>query len=371
MINLQDKKDCCGCSACVRICPKQCINFDEDEYGFRYPLVNESLCIDCGLCENVCPCINQSAHKKPQKVYSAINPNEDVRMQSSSGGIFTMLAESIIEEKGVVFGARFNENWDVLHDYTETKDGIKAFRGSKYVQSHIGDTYILVREFLKSGRKVLFTGTPCQISGLRLFLRKNYENLLTVEVACHGVPSPLIWQSYLKDKSSGKIIENVSFRDKTSGYRTYSTNYKIDGKIQKKYYKYDTYMLGFIYNLYLRPSCFNCPSKGGSSGCDILIADFWGVNSILEDNKGLSLVVINTPTGENYFNKLNCILELVNYDDAVKANPCLEHSTKESPAYQSFWTSYKKDGIITLKQFTKKYLPSFRFRIKQFIHRFI
>lgn len=371
MIQITDKHNCCGCSACASICPKHCITMQADNEGFLYPKASEVDCIDCRLCEKVCPCLNQNEPRDPLKVYAAINPNEEIRMKSSSGGIFTMLAEAIIDEGGVVFGARFDENWEVIHDYTEIKDGINAFRGSKYVQSRIGDTYLLVQEFLTQGRKVLYSGTPCQISGLRRFLRKEYRNLVTIEVACHGVPSPLVWREYLKAKSKGKPIENVSFRDKSSGYSSYSTNYKIDGRTYKKYYKYDRYMLGFIHNLYLRPSCFNCPSKGGRSGSDIMIADFWGAKNISEDDKGLNLVVIYSPTGWMYINKLNSILETANYDEAIKVNPCLVCSTKESPEYHAFWVSFKMDGIVALNHHTKKYLPSLSYKIKQLIRRFI
>ena len=199
MIHILDKHSCCGCAACVQACPKQCISFNEDEQGFRYPLVDESICIDCGLCEKVCPVIHQLDAKKPLKVYAAQNPNEEIRLKSSSGGIFTMLAESVIDEGGVVFGAQFDKNWEVEHAYTESKEGLAAFRGSKYLQSRTGETYKQTRDFLKAGRSVLYSGTSCQIAGLKKFLRKEYENLITVDVVCHGAPSPLVWRTYLDD----------------------------------------------------------------------------------------------------------------------------------------------------------------------------
>ena len=199
MIEIKDKKDCCGCSACVQRCPKQCITLKEDNEGFLYPIVDKKTCIDCGLCEKVCPILHQGEPQKPLKVYAAKNLNEEIRRQSSSGGIFTLLAEQVIQEGGVVFGARFDENWEVKHDYTETIEGLAVFRGSKYVQSRIEDNYKKAEEFLKQGRKVLFSGTPCQIAGLKRFLRKEYEELLTVDFVCHGVPSPGVWRKYLKE----------------------------------------------------------------------------------------------------------------------------------------------------------------------------
>lgn len=200
MISINDKKDCCGCAACVQRCPKQCITLHEDNEGFLYPQVDESLCIDCGLCEKVCPVINQADERTPLGVYAAKNPNESVRMQSSSGGVFTMLAERIIDEDGVVFGACFDERWEVVHSYVETKEALAKFRGSKYVQSKIGSTYQQVEGFLKSGRKVLFSGTPCQIAGLKKYLRKEYDNLLAVDFICHGVPSPGVFRTYLQEE---------------------------------------------------------------------------------------------------------------------------------------------------------------------------
>lgn len=227
MIKTNDKKDCCGCSACVQRCPKQCISLYEDEEGFLYPRVDKTVCIDCGLCEKVCPVLNQSEGHEPIAVYAAKNPNEEIRMQSSSGGIFTMLAERIIDEGGVVFGACWDKDWNVVHDYAESKEDIAKFRGSKYVQSNIGETFKQTETFLIEGRKVLFSGTPCQIAGLKHFLLKDYDNLLTIEIICHSVPSPGVWKKYLTEElnSNGLTIgdiQQINFRDKSTGWETYS-----------------------------------------------------------------------------------------------------------------------------------------------------
>jgi len=172
VINIKVKTDCCGCNACVQCCPKECIVMQEDNEGFLYPKVEALVCIDCGLCDKVCPVINQGDERKPLAVYAAKNNNEEIRKQSSSGGVFTLLAEQILVGGGVVFGARFNDKWEVIHDYTETIEGLAAFRGSKYVQSVIGESYIQAANFLKQGRKVLFAGTPCQVSGINIFFKK-------------------------------------------------------------------------------------------------------------------------------------------------------------------------------------------------------
>ena len=201
-------------------CPNACIIMLEDEQGFLYPKVDTAKCIDCGLCEKVCPVLNHGEPRQPLVCYAAIHHDEKIRLASSSGGVFTALAEYVITNSGVVFGARFNEKWEVVHDYTETIEGLAAFRGSKYVQSTIGDNYRLAEQFLKDGRQVLFTGTPCQIAGLNNYLRKEYENLLSVEVACHGVPSPLVWREYIKDKNP----TSINFRDKRNGWKEFGLN---------------------------------------------------------------------------------------------------------------------------------------------------
>lgn len=217
MICLTDKSQCCGCEACRNVCPKQCITLKEDKEGFLYPEINVTTCIKCGLCERVCPMLLQSNKERmPVAVYAAKHKDDNIRLVSSSGGAFTFLAEKVIEQGGVVFGARFDENWQVVHDYVETKSELSLFRGSKYVQSRIGNSYQQVQQFLKSGRLVLFTGTSCQILGLKLFLRKQYDNLLAIDVICHGVPSPKVWKKYLNEVAFGHCsqITDISFRNK-------------------------------------------------------------------------------------------------------------------------------------------------------------
>lgn len=379
MIKILDKHDCCGCAACVQICPKKCISFDEDEHGFRYPLVNNEMCIDCGMCEKVCPVLNQSEYRKPIKTFAAQNLNHEVRRISSSGGIFSALAEAIIHEGGVVFGARFNENWEVVHSYTEIKEGLEPFRGSKYIQSCIGDSYQQVRDFLKNGRKVLFTGTPCQISGLKNFLNTDYAELLTVEVACHGVPSPKIWREYLEcklKKYPGMIVSNVSFRDKTSGWSKFSVKINYSATDEITQYDQDVFMKGFIKNLYLRPSCYSCNARKGKSGADICIADYWGVGTIhpdIDDDKGTSLVIIYSEKGEHYYESIIKEVRSVisDYDKAVVYNPCIEKSVVLPKASAGFWSQYfqKKENLVLL--ISNKIKPSLIDRVKKVLKKVI
>lgn len=355
MIIIKDKHNCCGCAACVQACPRKCITFNEDKYGFRYPIVNQSLCIQCNLCEKVCPFINQSQSSKPLITYAAINPNEGKRMKSSSGGIFIMLAEEIINEGGVVFGAQYDKKWEVQHGYTTIKEELSNFQGSKYIQSRIGNSYLQVKEFLKDGRKVLFTGTPCQIMGLKKYLQKEYNNLITVDIVCHGIPSPLIWRTYLnsiisKKNISYKEITDISFRAKIDGWKNYSfvlwnknntmTNNKI---LYKENVSKNLYMNLYTKDLCLRPSCYNCPAKCGKSLSDITLADYWGINHYypqFDDDKGTSLVLIHSEKGEIIFKKIKAQIIETSYNKALIGNPFIEKNAIENEYVSIFWESF-------------------------------
>ena len=362
MIQILDKSQCCGCTACVSICPKQCITMREDEEGFLYPVVDSSHCIDCNLCKKVCPELYPKEMREPLHVYAAKHKNEQVRLASSSGGIFTLLAEKIIDEGGVVFGVRFNNNWDVVHDYTETMEGLAVFRGSKYVQSYMGDCYLKAKSFLEQGRKVMFTGTPCQIAGLKNFLRKDYDNLLTVDVVCHGVPSPKVWQVYLDEiaRKGGKnsvlshpIVEkteinHIDFRSKSIGWKKFSfvltlSKATADGEkntvLLSSIFTENPYMNAFLSNLSLRPSCYDCPAKAGKSGSDITIADFWGIEDVLpefDDDKGISLVLSYSEKGGRWLAGLDCECIEVDYRSAQRMNPLISTSVSK-PINRAFF----------------------------------
>ncbi len=384
MIQILDKSQCCGCTACVSICPKQCITMREDEEGFLYPVVDSSHCIDCNLCKKVCSELYPKEMREPLHVYAAKHKNEQVRLASSSGGIFTLLAEKIIDEGGVVFGVRFNNNWDVVHDYTETMEGLAVFRGSKYVQSYMGDCYLKAKSFLEQGRKVMFTGTPCQIAGLKNFLRKDYDNLLTVDVVCHGVPSPKVWQVYLDEiaRKGGKnsvlshpIVEkteinHIDFRSKSTGWKKYSfaltlSKATADGEkntvLLSSIFTENPYMNAFLSNLSLRPSCYDCPAKSGKSGSDITIADFWGIEEVLpefDDDKGISLILSYTEKGIYWLKGLNCEYTKVDYQTAQKNNPFIStsvakpinrnfffHQLKYKNSIQSIWENCSSNAL--------------------------
>lgn len=354
MINIIDKHNCCGCSACAQRCPKQCVTMQEDDEGFLYPLVDKTTCIDCGLCEKVCPVLNQSDECKPIECFAARNPAEEVHTKSSSGGIFLPIAMAIINKGGVVFGARYNNKWEVEHASTDTLEGLDAFRGSKYVQSKIGTTYQEAEQSLREGHKVLFSGTPCQIAGLKKFLRKDYDNLITVDVVCHGVPSPMVWRDYICQLPIEDVTE-IRMKDKSTGWREYSfTLIKKDGTtalIEKA--SENKYLMAFSRNLTLRHSCFACPAKAGKSGSDITLADYWGIENLMpqmDDNNGTSFVCANTRKGTEILNSLELQIESADYEASVPYNSCIYQSTPEPDNRAEFWDRYHHQGLRALKK---------------------
>ena len=334
--------------------------------------------------------------------YAAKNPNKEIIKTSSSGGIFFALAKKIIEEGGVVFGAKFNEQWEVVHDYTETLDGIKAFQGSKYVQSRIGNTFQQAERFLKDGRKVMFTGTPCPNAPFNLFLRKDYgQQLLKVDVICHGVPSPMVWRDYLKNitrpkgASDGKntvlsslketpVITGISFRDKKLGWEKFGFSVRaaasqasgknsvfqsVDIKDNNSAFSLfqlhneNPYFWAFNSDYILRPSCFACPAKSCKSGSNITIGDFWNIEKIFPDvdtQWGVSLIMVHDEEMLGLIRN-SLLLRQTDYPTAVNCVHSIVKSEREPLKYNEFWEFYNKNGVRTLNLFFRKY----RFSKKQ------
>ncbi len=375
MIIIQEKSQCCGCSACVQVCPNHCISLVEDEEGFLYPHVNE-LCTGCDICETVCPIKNQGAPQTPQEVIVGINPSKDERINSSSGGVFIMLAHQVIDQGGIVFGARWDGFLRVVHDYADDYKGVIPFMGSKYVQSEIGDSYRNVESFLKSGRLVLFSGTPCQISGLYLFLRHKYDNLITVDIACHGVPSPLVWRNWLEMRfKSADSIHSVNHRAKRFGWANYCVEIQSNNKIFWQYHDNNDFFKAYSFDLTLRPSCFECPSKSGKSHSDITLADMWGVDRILpscNDDLGTSSVLINSEKGLSLISELRLTDRVkVDYSEILRYNPSLEVCPQEPLSKKLFFKAYNGHNIHHLvKRYCKSpFLLSFKIRIYRIIKR--
>lgn len=377
LIENNGNQACCGCTACKTVCPKQCITMSEDAEGFLYPKVDASLCIDCQACVRVCPFHNPAKEEKPQSVYAALNKNEEIRRDSSSGGMFTILAEKVIKDGGVVFGARFTDDWRVEIVPTETIDGLAAFRGSKYLQAQMGSSLVLAKKYLQEGRKVLFSGTPCQIAGLRHYLRKDYDNLLAVDFVCHGVPSPKVWKMYLDEvsKASQRAISDIKFRDKPQGWKRF--NFTLSYNESNKSYTISSYngdnhyMRAFLSDMILRPSCYNCQAKCGRSKSDITLADYWGIDQVhpnMDDDKGTSLLIVRTEKGRQALDFYQTTYTESTYEDAFRFNPAIEKSALPHPKRADFFNKLDSTKDL-LKLIDKELRPSTKQRVRNFYHR--
>lgn len=311
---IKNKDNCFGCSICAIKCPQQAIRMRSDSMGFIYPDIDESKCIDCGLCSNICT-INSTHDKSAitvKKVYACRLIDRKELTKSQSGGAFWALAKNIIERGGVVYGAAFLNDFSVVHIRTTTLEEMEKLRGSKYVQSDIQYTLDSIKADLKSKLTVLFTGTPCQIAGLRKFIGPaESENLYTIDLICHGVPAPFVWKDYVKwiSKRHEGIITDCLFRDKSFGWGSHIETFKFTNgtKISKHLFR-DLFYNHFI----IRESCHNCPYTNLNRGSDITIGDYWGwekVSSQFNDQRGVSLVLINTNKGQNLFEKAKEFLE--------------------------------------------------------------
>lgn len=326
----QDNLKCCGCTACYAICPKNAITMQADSEGFKYPVIDKKKCIDCGLCSKVCPLDKYKNELNISKTsFACTAKDENFAKQSFSGGVFAVLANMFVEKGAVIYGAAFDNNWHVKHIGVDNKAELKKLYTSKYVQSDIGDNFRNIKTDLNSGKEVLFAGTPCQVAGLKSYLSKDYNNLITVDFICHGVPSPGVWKRYINEKAAKldrKIID-ISFRNKKDGWKSYY--FMIKTEDEHIYYEKasdNIYMNGFLKNLYLRPSCYDCKFKTLNRASDITLADFWGIEKVLPkmyNERGVSLCWSNSEKGGMILAEVlkQMIYEEVDLQEAVKHNP--------------------------------------------------
>ena len=312
MIEITRKSSCCGCGACAQACPKNCIVMKEDEEGFLYTVVDAAKCVDCGLCEKVCPIRSKKDSGGPEtvKAYAAYVKNEDIRRESSSGGIFSVIAQWVLDQGGAVFGAAFAEDFSVHHVMIESVEELSRLRGSKYVQSSIGDTFRMAKEQLEAGRTVLFSGVGCQIAGLKAYLQKDYEKLYTVDVLCHGTPSPMVWQKYRTEQEAKRKTKTASvcFRNKDTGWNGYSVAMDFEnGDSYSRDHGMDPYMQLFLSDICLRPSCHSCAFKDIPRQSDITLGDAWGIRNVMpemDDDRGTSVVLLHTQKGRDLWSCL-------------------------------------------------------------------
>lgn len=355
MILFTEKKDCCGCTACMSACPKNAITMHPDEEGFLYPEIDESRCIQCHICERVCPLHHEAAYQQnfEQQIYAAKHLDSQVVKSSSSGGAFTAISDYVLSQGGIVYGACFDSNFKVCHRRVTTKRERDLLRGSKYVQSDLRQTFSQIKQDLQQGKKVLFTGTPCQNAGLLLFLKQknvNIENLFSCDFICHGVPSPLLWKEYvyfLQERFQDKLIY-FSFRDKSEGWNTkkakaFFQNINDTKECNKNYSFLKLYTSLYI----LRPSCYKCQFTSYERVSDITIADFWNIhnsNPDMDDNRGTSLVLVNSQKGAFLFSNAQKDLKTAGSTPQDCWQMHLQYPCAEPAGRKKFWKEYKEKG---------------------------
>ena len=352
MPKLCDAASCTGCGTCAQICPKGAIAMTVDTEGFLRPKISAEKCVNCSLCEKSCPILDKIVHKIPSSTaFAAHSLDAQAVAQSSSGGIFSLLAQQVLDAGGMVFGAALDESWNVRHIAVESKEALFVLRGSKYVQSSIGQTYQQAKQALTAGRSVLFSGTPCQIGGLRAFLGKDYENLLCVDTICHSVPSEKAWQAFLLEQSGGEKIVHVSFRDKRDGWQGYYMCIRTESGREVLLRPYENpYMQGFLQGLTTRPSCYQCHFKGNHRFSDITLGDFWGVDKTYPQHlwkAGTSLVLCNSEKGMQALNAIgeSAVLEPVDFERALEHNPAYFHSSNAHTKRARFWHQLDNQGF--------------------------
>ena len=345
-MNLAAHNLCSGCAACYAACPRKAISMQPDEEGFACPHVDGSLCVNCGLCERVCPSLHPKAPREPLAVYAAKAKDNALRMESSSGGVFSLLARQILSDGGIVYGAAIRgADLSVCHCSAENEEELSWLRGSKYVQSDVGDTYGSVRSQLDAGREVLFSGTPCQVAALRNFLARDYENLVCLEVICHAAPSPLAWKKHLEKRAAasakgrdsarpGAVIDRrISFRRKDCGWKRYSLSLRFaDDKEYLRELHTDTFLRGFLSELYNRPSCHECSVRELRSGADITLGDYWNVHRRfpeIDDDTGTSVVLVDSEKGAELLKRVSSFCDIVesDYADVRRTNPAVCRSS--------------------------------------------
>lgn len=325
-----DESLCCGCRACEQSCPKEALTWEANKEGFFYPVLDKKKCIECGICEKVCPMENKPMQNSIKDCFAVQHKNEEILARSSSGGVFRLLADYVLEQDGYVVGCILDENNRPILKMTKSIENLNKMQGSKYLSSDTKDVYKQIKEILKKGDKVLFTGAPCQCAGLLKFLKKSYDNLWTADFLCHGMPSQKIFDMYIKslEKKNNSHITEIYFRDKEKRGWGLAFSYK-NGKGEKKINVggTDPYQYGFVQGYFNRYSCYTCPFRGEKRLTDFTFCDFWGVenyNTNLNLEKGVSAVTLNTEKARNLKENLE--------ERAIWVQTEKEHVAKENPS---------------------------------------
>lgn len=345
------KEQCCGCHACYNICPSNAVEMIMDSEGFLYPKVSIEKCVNCGKCMKSCPGIKSPEINPLDKAYACFAKDREEHMSSSSGGFFAILARQILKENGVICGAAFDNSMQVNHIITDSSIGLDKIKKTKYVQSIIGQVYSQIEKILKTRRIVLFSGTPCQVAGLKLFLGKDYDNLVCIDLICHGVPSPKVFSRYLSEKSESHKIVAMTFRNKKNGVHNSILDYWLDnGEKISETYEESPYIKGFNQNFFIRPSCFNCKYKGIKRCSDITIGDFWGIDEFhpkFSDSYGTSAVILHSEKGIQMFERIKdqlAYVEATSHEVGVW-NSCLYKPVDKNPKRKDFFEKWNNKTI--------------------------
>lgn len=355
--------NCTGCTACASICPQDCINMVFNDEGFLYPSIDIDKCTNCGLCEEICPLIKPLNREEFEpKAYAAYSVDEEIRLESSSGGIFSEIARFVLNNDGCVYGAAYNNNFDVVHICVGNENELYKLRGAKYAQSDLGNTFNDIKLKLDDGKLVLFSGTPCQVAGLKVFLGNEYTNLIMVDFICHSVPSPKVWKEYVKYRASkdneGKLPNRINLRSKETGWSRYkySNRFEYANEVVNSCPNSDSvYMNLFVGGYISRKSCTDCHFKGYKRDSDITIGDFWGIWDIapeMDDNKGTSAVVIQTQKGESIIKKISkhLILKEVSLEEVSGQNPAIIVSSKGNEKRKDVFTLIENDNFENINK---------------------
>lgn len=366
----KNKNQCCGCNACEMVCGKKAITMIEDEYGFRFPQIDTDKCVGCGSCLKVC-CINNEAElRKPETVYAASYKNKDISAKSASGGIFAALAKQVLAKGGIVFGSAYTEQFDVEVVPIEKIEDLPKLQGSKYVQSSMNSSFLKIKSELQTGRTVLFCGVPCQVEALKRYLGRSYENLLLVDIVCHGVPSNRMLKDYLSFLADKKKMEiqSIQFRTKTKGQNVYGEiAYRQEPLIS---YKSSYYKL-FLNCQTFRDSCYHCKFAGTQRPGDISLCDYWGVEDEHPDFvkavekeglAGISAVMLNTNVGKDFFERVKqeFALKESTVEQVAKHNPQLQAPSVETAERKQVLDCYRQCGYQGVDDF---YFKKYRMKI--------
>lgn len=371
---------CTGCASCLNICKKKAISMEVGEDGFKYPVIDESKCINCGLCKKKCPVLNNECNKSINNCYVGYAIDDSIKDKTSSGGIFPLVANYVLDNKGIVIGAAFDDDNKLKHIAITKKSELDKLKGSKYLQSDLNNIFTYIKENIKENL-ILFVGTPCQVAGLRAFIKNDYNNLICIDLICHGAPSPKLFDKYVKEleeKTNDKLI-NYNFRDKSTGWDTYSNTAIFKNNKYSELQCDNNYMKLFLSDIALRESCYNCNFKLGNKYSDITLGDFWGVNNYypeMYDKKGVSAIIINTEKGNEIFGIINSQIKFkeCKLDEIVAGNPSLKISSNRPKNRDEFFEEIDTKNIEYLSNKYKKkisLISKVKNKVKVIIKKFI